>query len=555
MYKKNILIYNKWSSDSTSALINKKADVLKQISIYCESVKKKNTVDAKDQLHILKVMMMNQFPRECNCESYTKSSELKWDSTNWGCDLREMLYDPYDNVMEYPTNKGVANRVINYFAEIHGGVVGSMSKILTDIDDTIYQNHQKGVAGSDSTYIKKKPYPYIGSFYEKFREKFCGTEITNRFPNENYAGILSATPGVLKSGKLSNKVYARLLGENFPFLHGFTYGRHGGVELFKARSTPEKVVCALAVLSGLGAAALSFIGSGVSGGGPSSSPSSSPTPSVAAASPGSPGDEDDEDDEDEFHEAVCEIMDETEAKEIIKEYDIDVNSKEAHPYETGAFDVIQKEIRFEMRSDYRAMGENKFKRFQQYISIFPEYKITFIGDNGQGDVYAGYRMIHEYPDNIAYVAIHTIIPSTDAIVNHVSGGKVFPVRTPAFLEKTKGKMIPFGAYNDPALLNAVIGSDVTLPTYDFGDGMDKATYEENVVAADTLAEGSGATGATSGAGRRRTRQFVRKSSKRRTRRTTKRGSGGRRKRRKTTKRGTSGRRKRRKTTKRRRSRR
>jgi len=56
---------------------------------------------------------------------------------------------------------------------------------------------------------------------------------------------------------------------------------------------------------------------------------------------------------------------------------------------------------------FKSLGETKFKRFEQYIKIFPEYKILFIGDNGQGDVFAGKKMLEKYHDK-CYVFIHKV---------------------------------------------------------------------------------------------------------------------------------------------------
>ena len=44
---------------------------------------------------------------------------------------------------------------------------------------------------------------------------------------------------------------------------------------------------------------------------------------------------------------------------------------------------------------FQLFGNTKFERFQQYSTIFPEHKLIFIGDNGQGDVFAGIQMLEE----------------------------------------------------------------------------------------------------------------------------------------------------------------
>ena len=55
---------------------------------------------------------------------------------------------------------------------------------------------------------------------------------------------------------------------------------------------------------------------------------------------------------------------------------------------------------------FKLFGNTKFQRFKQYLSIFPEYKILFFGDNGQGDVLAGKQMV-EFNDR-CNVFIHKV---------------------------------------------------------------------------------------------------------------------------------------------------
>jgi hypothetical protein len=75
-----------------------------------------------------------------------------------------------------------------------------------------------------------------------------------------------------------------------------------------------------------------------------------------------------------------------------------------HPQESVARpDSSQLFVRF---------GTLKFERFVQYSKIFPEYNFIFIGDNGQGDVLAGTKML-EYMANMGTpqrctVAIHIV---------------------------------------------------------------------------------------------------------------------------------------------------
>ncbi len=55
--------------------------------------------------------------------------------------------------------------------------------------------------------------------------------------------------------------------------------------------------------------------------------------------------------------------------------------------------ISNKRVADKLTELFVLLGNTKFERFKQYISIFPEYKILFIGDNGQGDVLAGQRML------------------------------------------------------------------------------------------------------------------------------------------------------------------
>jgi len=53
------------------------------------------------------------------------------------------------------------------------------------------------------------------------------------------------------------------------------------------------------------------------------------------------------------------------------------------------------------------VGQEKFNRYKQYSKLFPEYRLIFIGDNGQGDLIAGKKMLQEQSDCI--ICIHNII--------------------------------------------------------------------------------------------------------------------------------------------------
>lgn len=53
------------------------------------------------------------------------------------------------------------------------------------------------------------------------------------------------------------------------------------------------------------------------------------------------------------------------------------------------------------------LADIKYEKYQQYKQLFPEYKLLFIGDNGQGDLITGYKMINEDP--FCQVFIHNLL--------------------------------------------------------------------------------------------------------------------------------------------------
>jgi len=58
----------------------------------------------------------------------------------------------------------------------------------------------------------------------------------------------------------------------------------------------------------------------------------------------------------------------------------------------------------------RALGEKKFAKFEEYIALYPEFKVVFIGDNGQADYLVGEMMCRKYPQNVEHVWIHQVVP-------------------------------------------------------------------------------------------------------------------------------------------------
>lgn len=62
------------------------------------------------------------------------------------------------------------------------------------------------------------------------------------------------------------------------------------------------------------------------------------------------------------------------------------------------------------RGDFEPMATKKLQNFLEYCRLYPEYSFVFIGDNGQGDLRAGARMLDEHPDLIEAVFIHIVQP-------------------------------------------------------------------------------------------------------------------------------------------------
>jgi len=50
-----------------------------------------------------------------------------------------------------------------------------------------------------------------------------------------------------------------------------------------------------------------------------------------------------------------------------------------------------------------SLAKTKFTKFKQYKILFPEYKLIFIGDNGQGDLIAGFKMIKYDPNCLVFI--------------------------------------------------------------------------------------------------------------------------------------------------------
>ncbi|CAM9981766.1 unnamed protein product [Scytosiphon promiscuus] len=56
------------------------------------------------------------------------------------------------------------------------------------------------------------------------------------------------------------------------------------------------------------------------------------------------------------------------------------------------------------------VAEKKFQNFAEYVSLYPEFKHVFVGDNGQGDVRAAEMMAERYPGQLEAVYMHRVVP-------------------------------------------------------------------------------------------------------------------------------------------------
>lgn len=73
-----------------------------------------------------------------------------------------------------------------------------------------------------------------------------------------------------------------------------------------------------------------------------------------------------------------------------------------------------------------AMANKKIKNVRHYHQLYPEYRLVFIGDSGQGDVLVGQRLRTEFAGTVDAVLIHDVV-STDGATRaeYASQGIVF----------------------------------------------------------------------------------------------------------------------------------
>ena len=271
------------------------------ISLMIDFCNKETTTNI-DVYNLKKKMEIN-FAIDVNCEyCYILKTP-----NNYGCDLREIFYDRENNLI--PNGQSL----LDIFNKKK---INDVWHIMTDVDDTLYPNTEKGtyIAGSDHSWVQKKPYPGIIKFYEEFYSSL--PENLTR-----YSTVLSATPGCLKTSKIQKHrdILTNIIGE-FGFIQG--------------EESKQKLLS--------------------------------------------------------YTKGIAKNFFEKQIKNNFVEKKT-INNNVSNP-------------NLEL---YTYFGNMKFKRFEQYLNIFPEYKFLFIGDNGQGDVIAGKQMLEKYPERCS-VFIHQV---------------------------------------------------------------------------------------------------------------------------------------------------
>lgn len=70
-------------------------------------------------------------------------------------------------------------------------------------------------------------------------------------------------------------------------------------------------------------------------------------------------------------------------------------------------------FKFAYEGDSEPLAVTKFKNLQEYLSLYPEYKVIFLGDNGQGDVRTAEMALSSpsYRNNIHRVYVHLVQPA------------------------------------------------------------------------------------------------------------------------------------------------
>ncbi len=72
-----------------------------------------------------------------------------------------------------------------------------------------------------------------------------------------------------------------------------------------------------------------------------------------------------------------------------------------------------------------AMAAKKVENITRYALIYPEYRLIFMGDSGQGDVMVGQRLWEEYPSALDAVFIHDVVDTPQERRDELASQKVW----------------------------------------------------------------------------------------------------------------------------------
>jgi hypothetical protein len=193
----------------------------KMVNVYKEEKNRLTMIDilirfcedhdkTEEDIYTLKKKLETEFSLDVGCDyAYLVTPD------KYGCDLRELFFKRDGSIIDDDGDDAKEKRQALLKLFIKRKLKGNkIPHILTDIDDTLYPNHEHGLAGSDLSWIIKHHFPGIAKFYELFYSNL--NEISQ------YSTVLSATPGPLKSKKLLDKhhLIKPVLGEEFGFIQG-----------------------------------------------------------------------------------------------------------------------------------------------------------------------------------------------------------------------------------------------------------------------------------------------------------------------------------------------
>jgi hypothetical protein len=119
---------------------------------------------------------------------------------------------------------------------------------------------------------------------------------------------------------------------------------------------------------------------------------------------------------------------------------------------------------------FEKFGKLKFERFKQYIKIFPEHDIIFIGDNGQGDELAGNLMLEYIRNNNlknkCIVCIHRVSEDGKTIKEETSKNHEFIYFNNYYDLSVKFKEVGIFNDNDVSDINNIIKNQIKNTKYE-----------------------------------------------------------------------------------------